>query len=91
MLSYILWYLLCGMVVIIATAFGHIIRAERRGYKVLDYLTKTEEITKSQKVWWVGWLNLLWTVPLWPVRLVFMLTSTKSGFPSYYKNYERRD
>ena len=75
-MMYLVWYLVAGLVSIIAFTIGVGVRAHKRGYDVSDYYIEyTEAIAFwSTDRWWSLVYIALWTIPTlmlaWPMRLL---------------------
>ena len=82
---YLFEYLLTGLVLIYGTAFGHLLRAEMKGYKAIEYWSEHGGSMLSQ----VNNLPLavVWGLIIWPVRYINMIMSI---LPEAYNLYDRK-
>ena len=80
---YLLGWMLLGFVVIFTTIFIHVLMAEKRGYRALEWLSCASKKAKSNADHTV--IKLIFGLLIWPVRLTQFLMK----LPYYYSKYER--
>ena len=80
---YLLGWILLGFVVIFTTIFIHVLMAEKRGYRALEWLGRASKKANFNTDHIV--IRLIFGLLIWPVRLTQFLMK----LPNYYGKYER--
>ena len=85
----IMWYLIYGILATLLVSIGHLVIAEKRGYKALDYWTNEENI-KRERRYLSGakyFKAIIIGILLWPVNLLYWRIYK---VPEWYIKYERK-
>ena len=81
---YLLMYLLVGVIVICGMAAVHLVRAELKGYKAIEWWNENTplRVVYSRQ----NMSNIIMGVAIWPVRTIQAFDT----FKKYYDLYERK-
>ena len=80
---YLLGWMLLGFVVIFTTVFIHVLMAEKRGYRALEWLGRASKKANFNTNHIV--IRFIFGLLIWPVRLTQFLMK----LPYYYSKYEK--
>lgn len=82
----VLGWMLMGYIVVCTTAAIHLIRAERRGFKALDWWDRNGSSIASVLKSSDGKASIMFGLLIWPERLI----EFASTLPELYEMYERK-
>lgn len=81
----ILNYLASGIIILIASAAIHIVRAEKKGYKALKWWTSNLPINALENKFFISYLIVCLIV--WPIKVIRFLMHVSE----YYRLYEHKN